>query len=94
MNRTSSSGDRKKVRKKHSKKETSRSNSGSGGGGGVSAHDHSTTRRKSYRKGLTKNQYLEDDDFSVAPGIDQDVKSVVSISFDDVYQRGRKVRFF
>lgn len=32
------------------------------------------------------------DDFSVAPSMDQDVKSVVSVGFDDVYKRGRKVR--
>ena len=31
-------------------------------------------------------------DFSVAPGMDSDVKSVVSVNFDHVYQRGRKVR--
>ena len=42
------------------------------------------------RKSL-RNVYLDDDDFSVAPSMDQDVKSVVSVSFDDVYKRGRKV---
>ena len=50
----------------------------------------SSTKRKSYRK--SGRNYLDDDDFSVAPSMDQDVKSVVSVSFDDVYQRGRKVR--
>jgi hypothetical protein len=47
----------------------------------------SRPRRKSMR-----NNCLDDDDFSVAPSMQQDVKSVVSVSFDDVYKRGRKVR--
>lgn len=34
---------------------------------------------------------FDDDDFSVAPSMDQNVKSVVSVSFDEVYARGRKV---
>lgn len=34
---------------------------------------------------------MDDDDFSVAPSMEQDVKSVVSVSFDDVYKRGRKL---
>ena len=34
---------------------------------------------------------LDDDDFSVAPSMDQDVKSVVSVNFDEVYARGRKL---
>jgi serine/threonine protein kinase len=37
------------------------------------------------------SRHVDDDDFSVAPSMDQDVKSVVSVSFDDVYQRGRKL---
>jgi hypothetical protein len=45
-------------------------------------------RRKSIRNA---SNYLDDDDFSVAPSMDQDVKSVVSVVFDDVYKRGRKV---
>jgi calcium/calmodulin-dependent protein kinase I len=40
---------------------------------------------------VRKPRYVDDDDFSVAPSMDQDVKSVVSVSFDDVYQRGRKL---
>jgi hypothetical protein len=34
---------------------------------------------------------FDDDDFSVAPSMDQDVKSVLSVGFDEVYARGRKV---
>ena len=45
-------------------------------------------RRKSIRNAPN---HLDDDDFSVAPSMDQDVKSVVSVVFDDVYKRGRKV---
>lgn len=51
-----------------------------------SGYGQRVTGRKSMR-----NNYLDDDDFSVAPSMDQDVKSVVSVSFDDVYKRGRKV---
>ena len=39
----------------------------------------------------TSRRIVDDDDFSVAPSMDHDVKSVVSISFDEVYQRGRKL---
>lgn len=57
-------------------------------GGKKTKQSRSTgSRRKSMR-----NAYLDDDEFSVAPSMDQDVKSVVSVSFDDVYKRGRKVR--
>ncbi len=45
-------------------------------------------RRKSIRNAANG---LDDDDFSVAPSMDHDVKSVVSVVFDDVYKRGRKV---
>jgi hypothetical protein len=34
---------------------------------------------------------LEDDDFSVAPSLDVEMRSVVSKSFEDVYVRGEKV---
>lgn len=40
---------------------------------------------------MRKPRHVDDDDFSVAPSMDQDVKSVISVSFDDVYQRGRKL---
>jgi hypothetical protein len=46
--------------------------------------------RRSVRKS-TRNVVMDDDDFSVAPSMDQDVKSVVTVGFDDVYKRGRKV---
>jgi hypothetical protein len=46
---------------------------------------------RSVRKS-SRHTVLDDDDFSVAPSMDQDVKSVVSVGFDDVYKRGRKVR--
>lgn len=47
-----------------------------------------STGTGSYR---SSKRVVDDDDFSVAPSMDQDVKSVVSVSFDDVYQRGRKL---
>jgi hypothetical protein len=78
---------RKKVKKKKSKVD----------GGSVSGSVAKNTQqnpipeRKSYRKQDRRN-VLDDDDFSVAPSMDQDVKSVVTACFDDVYQRGRKVR--
>ena len=48
---------------------------------------------ESGRKSSNKQRFnpCDDDDFSVAPSMDQDVKSVVSVSFDEVYARGRKV---
>jgi len=45
-------------------------------------------RRKSIRNAAKE---FDDDDFSVAPSMDRDVKSVSSVVFDDVYKRGRKV---
>lgn len=55
-------------------------------------NNHSTSSgRRSVRKS-SRSTVLDDDDFSVAPSMDQDVKSVVSVGFDDVYKRGRKVR--
>jgi len=49
-------------------------------------------RRGGQRPQQQQQQHgYDDDDFSVAPSMDQDVKSVVSVSFDDVYQRGRKL---
>jgi hypothetical protein len=96
MNRPPSSTDRKKAKKKttkskdgngssHSKSGGSKSNSGGEG-------EAYATKRKSYRK-TGKNNYLDDDDFSVAPSMDQGVKSVVAATFDDVYARGRKVGY-
>jgi hypothetical protein len=38
-----------------------------------------------------RSSRFDDDDFSVAPSMDQDVKSVLSVGFDEVYARGRKV---
>jgi hypothetical protein len=51
-----------------------------------------TSSQSSRRSGRKSSRYIDDDEFSVAPGMDRDVKSVVSVSFDDVYKRGRKVR--
>jgi hypothetical protein len=51
-----------------------------------------TSSQSSRRSGRMSSRYVDDDEFSVAPGMDRDVKSVVSVSFDDVYKRGRKVR--
>lgn len=53
-----------------------------------SSSNHS---RSSHDRMARRQQRYDDDDFSVAPSMDQDVKSVVSVSFDDVYQRGRKL---
>lgn len=78
MERTYSAGKKKKKTKKVS-------DDGSGSVGPTAF-----VPRKSTRKSM-RNAYLDDDDFSVAPSMDQDVKSVVSVSFDDVYKRGRKV---
>jgi hypothetical protein len=97
MNRPPSSTDRKKAKKKSSKNKDGNGSSSKSGsdhaksnsGGEVESY---ATKRKSYRK-TGKNNYLDDDDFSVAPSMDQDVKSVVSVSFDDVYARGRKVGY-
>ena len=75
-----STSDKKKAKKKTSKKDGSRSKS----------ETPTTSKRKSLR--LTSRDYLDNDDFSVAPSMDRDVKSVVSVGFDDVYARGRKVR--
>jgi hypothetical protein len=57
-----------------------------------SHHTGSSTSsgRRAMRKS-SRNMVMDDDDFSVAPSMDQDVKSVVSVGFDDVYKRGRKV---
>ena len=52
----------------------------------------SSTKTGPLRKSM-RNVCMDDDDFSVAPSMEQDVKSVVSVSFDDVYKRGRKVSF-
>ena len=38
-----------------------------------------------------RSSRFDDDDFSVAPSMDQNVKSVLSVGFDEVYARGRKV---
>lgn len=35
---------------------------------------------------------LDDDDFSVAPSLAVEMRSIVNHTFDDVYQRGKKVR--
>ena len=35
----------------------------------------------------------DDGDFSVAPSLDQDCRSIVETSFDDIYTRGRQVRY-
>jgi hypothetical protein len=53
-------------------------------------------RRKSIRNAANSLDDVapwmdQDDDFSVAPSMDQGVKSVDSVVFDDVYKRGRKV---
>jgi hypothetical protein len=85
MESSSSSTDRKKVKKKTPKKE-----GGSSSKTKSDASSVSTTRRKTSRK--TARNFVDDDEFSVAPSMDQDVKSVVTASFDDVYARGRKVR--
>jgi hypothetical protein len=77
-----SSGAPKKVKKKTTKKDVTKTK---GDASVVS------TRRKSTRK--SARNFVDDDEFSVAPSMDQDVKSVVSVSFDDVYARGRKVRY-
>jgi hypothetical protein len=37
---------------------------------------------------------LDDDDFSVAPSLDVEMRSITKHTFDDVYQRGRKVSYF
>lgn len=68
----------------------------------ISAHSNNSvgsysprqSRGSSSRKASSKRSVVgpDDDEFSVAPSMDQDVKSVVSVGFDDVYQRGRKVR--
>ena len=58
----------------------------SGGGNSSTA----SSGRRSVRKSA-RNVGVDDDEFSVAPSMDQDVKSVVSVGFDDVYKRGRKV---
>lgn len=88
-----------KVKKKKSKSSNSASSvdTSNSANNGNSNHEHNrefngpgVTRKNAYRKG--RHQYLDDDEFSVAPSMDQDVKSVVSVCFDDVYQRGRKVR--
>lgn len=56
-----------------------------------STHSSSHSRSSHDRMARRQQRYYDDDDFSVAPSMDQDVKSVVSVSFDDVYQRGRKL---
>jgi hypothetical protein len=84
MESSSSSVDRKKVKKKTVKKEGTKTKSSD-------ASSVSTTRRKTSRK--SARNFVDDDEFSVAPSMDQDVKSVVTASFDDVYARGRKVRY-
>jgi hypothetical protein len=75
----------KKVKKKTAKKDVSKTK------GDASVVSTATSRRKSTRKNA--RNFVDDDEFSVAPSMDQDVKSVVSVSFDDVYARGRKVRY-
>jgi hypothetical protein len=45
----------------------------------------------SYRSNPRK---LEDDDFSVAPSLDVEMRSITKHTFDDVYQRGRKVSYY
>jgi hypothetical protein len=41
-----------------------------------------------------KTTYIHDDgDFSVAPSLELDCRSVVETSFDDIYTRGREVRY-
>eukprot|EP00980_Cylindrotheca_fusiformis_P001370 scaffold344_cov130-Cylindrotheca_fusiformis.AAC.1 len=76
--------DREKKPKKGKAKDSSRSTSSSSSS---KAKDGSGRSERMIRK----QRYVDDDDFSVAPSMDQDVKSVVSVSFDDVYQRGRKL---
>jgi hypothetical protein len=41
---------------------------------------------------LSKPIVLDDDDFSVAPSLAVEMRSVVRHTFDDIYQRGKKVR--
>ena len=82
----------KKVKKKRAESNGSsrheRTANGSGSGDQQQQqHQIQTVRRKNaYRR----QQIIDDDDFSVAPSVDQDVK-YVSERFDDVYQRGRKL---
>eukprot|EP00934_Nitzschia_sp_Nitz4_P002244 Nitzschia sp. Nitz4//scaffold89_size161592//6593//10007//NITZ4_002359-RA/size161592-snap-gene-0.130-mRNA-1//1//CDS//3329559559//2244//frame0 len=47
--------------------------------------------RRTGRKSIRNTIQDVDDDLSVAPGIEQAVKSVDSYCFDDVYKRGRKL---
>ncbi|KAG7337841.1 serine/threonine protein kinase [Nitzschia inconspicua] len=56
----------------------------------IQKNSSSARASRSGRKS-TRTTVLDDDDFSVAPSMDQDVKSVVSVGFDDVYKRGRKL---
>jgi len=50
------------------------------GGDSVSQAQQKSTPRK-----------LDDDDFSVAPSLDVEMRSVVNHSFNDIYERGKKV---
>jgi hypothetical protein len=58
----------------------------------TSSRDEATDNAQPYMRNNARTMVYDDDDFSVAPSMDQDVKSVVSLVFDDVYKRGRKVR--
>jgi hypothetical protein len=57
-------------------------------------HNNNNNSARVSRSGRksSRTTVLDDDDFSVAPSMDQDVKSHVSVGFDDVYKRGRKVK--
>ena len=57
--------------------------------------DHSR-QLKAHFQGQTnsersKPRKLDDDDFSVAPSLDVEMRSIVNHTFDDIYQRGKKV---
>jgi hypothetical protein len=87
MDHTYSAG---KKKKKGTAKPVDNGGGGGGGGGASVGAGGAGIGGRPQRKSM-RNVYLDDDDFSVAPSMDQDVKSVVSVSFDDVYKRGRKV---
>ena len=63
-----------------------------------SSHNPKNSKSSPHRASKIAHHIDNDDDsvadFSVAPGMDSDVKSVVSVNFDHVYQRGRKVSVF
>mmetsp|Transcript_11380 Transcript_11380/g.32664 ORF Transcript_11380/g.32664 Transcript_11380/m.32664 type:complete len:1038 (-) Transcript_11380:211-3324(-) len=70
---------------------SSRSGSNRRGNNGYNDDYYEDQSQSTRSRSTNRPNVMDDDDFSVAPSMEQDVKSISSFKFDDVYARGRKL---